>query len=392
MQALTNPKLVSFHENYKPIVYFMGTFLKDLEPNQVDNKTYVIDKITSDQKDVVKYVVKNIFNAPTCLISSCSPIPPWISPTQDSGDIIISFVIFIDAHNNFVLGCYLQCSEADRQMIVACKRNHICLHLWVDSSCHSYWSPKESKYSKTFDNLYIEETKITHVREIVTRFTQKNEFYQKQGIPYKVSFLLQGRPGTGKTSFIKALSKETGYDVCIMNLNHIVRIEEMIQGLDEIRNNSRHTTLILAFEDLHKIPKELYPQIFNVLDGVYDVNDCLIVMTSNLPYQQLDPTLSRCGRVNYIIEFDFMTLEMKKKMFMNLVPQFADVLDEFMKKIQDTQMVPAILEAYLLQYTYEASHEAMINNINCLIKTAEEDNKVKLFSGNDLGANLMVIR
>ena len=113
-----------------------------------------------------------------------------------------------------------------------------------------------------------------------------------------------------------------------MNLNHIVRIEEMIQELTQIRTHSHSNTLILAFEDLHKIPRELYPQIFNVLDGVYDVTDCLIVMTTNVPFQELDPTLSRCGRVNYIIEFNHMTFEMKKKMFMSLVPHFHEVMDE----------------------------------------------------------------
>ena len=201
MLALANPKLVSYHQDYDPIHYFIGTYMKDVEPNLIDDKTYVIDQITSNKEP--SYKIKNIFNTSNYLIASCFKIPPWIPPVE-SGDIIIAFVQFINEYSNVSMGCYLQCNETNRQLIMSCKRTNICLHLWIDSSCDSCWAPKKLKYTKTFETLYIEESKILRVKEVIKNFGQKFDFYQKQGIPYKLSFLLQGRPGTGKTSFIKA--------------------------------------------------------------------------------------------------------------------------------------------------------------------------------------------
>ena len=148
---------------------------------------------------------------------------------------------------------------------------------------------------------------------------------------------------------------------------------------------------IIAFEDIHKIKPELFSQIFNVLDGVYDVSNCIIVMTSNVPYSKLDKTLLRCGRVNYIIQFEYLTNEMKFKMFLDMLPQFSSIANEFISKIKDINITPAILESYLLQYNFEETPAKLMENINVLIETANTENHDNQFEEAPINSNIMFI-
>ena len=56
---------------------------------------------------------------------------------------------------------------------------------------------------KTFDNLFF--PGIKDIVKEIDFFINNSEWYKEKGIPWTLGILLSGIPGSGKTSFIKAL-------------------------------------------------------------------------------------------------------------------------------------------------------------------------------------------
>ena len=387
---MSQPLFVSFHDDNShvaPIVYFLAKRCGfDVSLKRYQNRTFVIDHDPIHEM----YQIKEILTTPPPNMLSRETKYPEPRLEGFHGDIVMMFVTIVTSYDNTKCGCYLKCNDPDRHFILLTDPIVQYLYLWQNEGCTPSWHSSLNTYNKTFETLYLEPHRIQKVQSLIQNFTTKREFYMKQGIPYKMTFLLEGRPGTGKTSFIKALSKETGYDVFLMNLDGITRVEQMLNGIKSLTENSR-TSYLLVFEDIHKVSKELYSQIYNVLDGAYNMTNCVIVITTNVPCGTLDPCLMRCGRINYVIKFDFMTPTMKAQMFDHMVPQFASVKESFLKEIESISITPAILEAYLLGYCFETTPEALMKGLPLLIQTTQIENATNHFDETLDPPNLMTI-
>lgn len=88
--------------------------------------------------------------------------------------------------------------------------------------------------TKTFDTLFFP-AKSDLLRRI-DQFLKKEGKYALKGFPYKLGLLLSGPPGTGKTSFIKALAHYTGRSILNINLGKISTNGELYQVLNIMIN------------------------------------------------------------------------------------------------------------------------------------------------------------
>ena len=165
-----------------------------------------------------------------------------------------------------------------------------------------------------------------------TKCTKFIEWYRSKGISSKKVFLFHGKPGTGKTSFIKSIASELNTKIYMLNLNSVKNDSEFMRliqffnkydedGYDECEDDIKDKFKydILVIEDIDCIfhsRKTLDSEsssvtmstILNVLDGVVSIDRLIIFLTTNYP-DKLDPALKRPGRVDHIVEFKYPTIK-----------------------------------------------------------------------------------
>lgn len=212
-------------------------------------------------------------------------------------------------------------------------------------------SPKNISFTMTpfYSNKKFSNIFGTDVRKIQHRlefFLNNKSWYDEKGIPYQLGMMLSGKPGTGKTSIIRAIANMTKRHIVNVNFSNITTTsqlknlffnEKLVVYTDSTMTETKtfHIPIeqrlyvleeIDAIGDILKqrtedkdmgnvIPDELtLGEILTVLDGTMEVPGRIIVMTSNHP-EHLDKALMRPGRVDVRAFFGNATRELIIEMF-----------------------------------------------------------------------------
>ncbi len=258
----------------------------------------------------------------------------------------------------------------------------------------------ELKTRKTFDDLFFPEKEKL--------LTLLDKFDSGQLDSSKFSLLMYGPPGTGKTSVIKALANHMGRSICYVKLSNI----RNFQDLFEIFFTSQMTTFhfryktytvepkekIIVLEDIDVESNETHKRvddkedkedddakvaklgkdedkilfkkslnlsdILQVLDGVYENTDTMIVITTN-NIEKLDAALIRPGRITMKLHMKEMTRPCAFDTIHKFFPE-SKLTNKF-NIIEDYTITPAQLECFCLQ----------ANNLTDLYKMLEDYYKEK---------------
>ena len=124
-----------------------------------------------------------------------------------------------------------------------------------DDNKLSCWREDLFESSRTFHNIFFDGKK--QLIEKIDFFLKNKEWYYEKGIPYSLGIGLHGPPGTGKTSFIKALANYTKRHVIVISLK-LIKTKQQLEHFffentynDYNENNSiTWDKKILVFEDI----------------------------------------------------------------------------------------------------------------------------------------------
>ena len=203
-----------------------------------------------------------------------------------------------------------------------------------DDASAAYWHEVKFQSTRRFDNIYFRGKK--EILDKLAFFRDNEAWYRANGLPWTLGIGLHGPPGTGKTSFLKALTNYFKRHVVELPLNLIQDEEQFFEAYFETGYGRKDKTeldwcdKIIALEDIDAqtevvrrdtkpdkgwFPVQdkdgqmvLQPQpqareplslacILNTIDGVRENHGRVIVLSSN-HYHQLDPALTRAGRID----------------------------------------------------------------------------------------------
>jgi hypothetical protein len=262
------------------------------------------------------------------------------------------------------------------------------------------WNETQFESSRSFNNLFFEQKE--HSLQKINFFLNNRDWYFKKGIPYSLGIGLYGKPGTGKTSFIKALANYTKRHIIVISLKLIktkTELEECffenIYNDDNEKSPIDFSKKIIVFEDIdcigdivlnrdkkHKKEKFLSDEesddeydksnnatklvealvtanlsdtekgsliktssvtlddILNLWDGIRETPGRIMIITSN-HYDKLDPALVRPGRIDLTLEMTNVTHNIIREVYEKW---FGSQIDEhILSQIEDNFYSPAEL-------------------------------------------------
>ena len=267
---------------------------------------------------------------------------------------------------------------------------------WADNeNILDCWEEYPLESSRTFKTMFFDgkEKMVEHI----DYFLNNKSWYNDKGIPYTLGIGLHGPPGTGKTSFVKALANYTNRDIITISLkliktkkqlstfffentyncnnekgskpfdNKIILFEDIdcvgdiILDRQRCKNkkktssyeiipnlattHSQHnlsglSAISIPTVELAKDPSLTLDDILNLWDGIRETPGRIIVISSN-HYNELDPALIRPGRIDITHELSNASHSVISDVYMHLFGSKINTTK--LKKVKENFYSPAEL-------------------------------------------------
>lgn len=277
----------------------------------------------------------------------------------------------------------------------------------VDGS--DWWDIQEVP-KKDINNIFINKESKAELFETFELFNKQMEICKKLQTPYRLTLLLEGPTGTGKTTIIKALANYLNKNIYVMsptdllksNLSRnlakwgkdgIVVIEDIdslssiksrgdfvdedikytenIGGHQEVRLEESSSKGLLTKSAKNKKSEsnisELYDlfggglsSVLNNLDGIIEYHGSIIIMTTN-DASSIDKAMLRPGRIDKIIHIGWLS----KETIIENICKFYYLDDSWYKILNDRIQVNKLSGAKLSNiFKFSTDADDVIKKIN----------------------------
>ncbi len=211
----------------------------------------------------------------------------------------------------------------------------------------SYWYSSTSRARRMLESVILTDENLNKLRDHLTQYQNSKEWYKAHRIPWRTGIILEGPPGTGKSTLSLAICGEFDCNLFIANLSVATddKLERMFKGLpskaimlvEDIdsyqiatsrkKRKAKKTEKEIEAEsgpEDSEPPEKLFGSLsglLNAIDGICATEDRVLIATTN-HIEKLDPALIRPGRFELILKIDNLNDETARKIFTKFYPKF----------------------------------------------------------------------
>lgn len=178
---------------------------------------------------------------------------------------------------------------------------------------------------RNLDTIAIDEDILNDIITTIETHLKSKDWYRQNGLPNKLTIILEGPTGTGKSSLIRGIATYFKKDVCMLDLGElgdsklrdammtapkgsIVAIEDFDKtDATRSRDIAPHPTEVKVkpkesgLVDMLEIEPVSLSGFLNAMDGIIPLDDIIVIKTTN-KLENIDPAVIRPGRVDRIFK------------------------------------------------------------------------------------------
>lgn len=211
------------------------------------------------------------------------------------------------------------------------------------------------------DVPFLNDDIFSEIKTDINRFFSMRSFYQDNGLPFKRGILFYGPPGTGKTSSIRyVLKQNTDKYGIVFNCRN-----EFSKDLGTFINSlSRLHPVIFVIEDIDGIDNYNRSELLNLLDGLYSLENCFIIATTN-HVENLDSALTnRPSRFDRLYQIDLPNEKTRELFIMKYFPNTtSEDLTRYVKKTEGFTGA-YFKELFIFTHLHACNIETAVDRIN----------------------------
>lgn len=179
--------------------------------------------------------------------------------------------------------------------------NDVSVNTIERTTSNNFVTQHSKKKYKSMEYLFLRVEEKRKLEAILLNYRNNTELYQKLGLTHKISLILHGMSGTGKSTSILAIASFLQKTVYYIN-NQSINWNDENMGIIEDYLNFLSTISVGSIVVLEDIDLLKTSDVIKFLERMTVVEDLVVIMTTN-DITKVDQSICQPGKVDALVEF-----------------------------------------------------------------------------------------